>query len=47
LEQKEAFVIRLYQNRVLDNGSKLKEVATSVKLPYQYFAHLKIGGKYP
>jgi hypothetical protein len=46
LELKEAFVIRVYQDRAVGEGRKLKEVATALELPFQYQARLKVAGKY-
>lgn len=46
LELGEAFVIRVYHDRLLERGGKLKGIATGLELPYQYQARLKVGGKY-
>ena len=45
LELTETFVIRVYHDRSLGGGRKLREVATSM-FPFQYQAQLKVGGKY-
>jgi len=46
LEMGEAFVIRVYHDRLLERGGKLKGIATGLELPYQYQARLKVRGKY-